>query len=140
MKAKNHGMNMTEEDLEELITQKEERLARQQVRQEELQRNIDNNRNNIEQLKYTLQKIKQVRKAHRPSTFIPHQQISDFFTRISRLYDHLLHRLHRSFNYTWFCLVINARYCFESRSQTAGRRLLTPGTILTYFKRERGEF
>ena len=67
------------------------------------------------------------------------QDVSTFFTRISHFYDYLKHRLTNPLCYVRFCLILNARYCFESRSKTAGHRLLSPATILGYFKREMGE-
>ena len=52
-------------------------------------------------------------------------------------FDHLQHRLHRSLNYTWFCLVLCSRYTFQSRLKSVERCCLTPATVLGYFKRER---
>lgn len=78
-------------------------------------------------------------KKKRSRSFISRQHVSTFFIRISRLYDYLQHRLHCSFNYTLFCLIVNSRYCFESRTQTVEHKQLSPATVLTYFKRERAE-
>ena len=132
-------MKMTEEDLKMKIAEKKERLVRQQMRKEDLERGIRNNRNDISQLEYTLHKMKYARKKNKPRNLIPHEDIPEFFTRISRLYDYLQHRFHYSFNYTLFCLIVNSRYSFESRSKTAGHRRLSPATVLAYFKRERAE-
>lgn len=139
MRAKNRSMNMTEEDIMDMIAKKKERYARQQTRMEDLKRSMNYNHNDIKQLEYTLQKLKQSRKKKRFRSFISRQHVSTFFIRISRLYDYLQHRLHCSFNYTLFCLIVNSRYCFESRTQTVGHKQLSPATVLTYFKRERAE-
>ena len=139
MKTNNYGVNMTEKDIEALIAKKEEKLAHQQARMENLKQSIKNSHNDLKQLKYTLQKLKLAGKRKRPVTFIPRHRISDFFARISRLYNHLCRRLHCNLNYTWFCLVLTARYSFESRTQSHSRNVLAPSTVLSYFKRERGE-
>lgn len=67
----------------------------------------------------------------------PRERIASFFARVSRFFDHLQHRLHRSLNYTWFCLVLCSRYTFQSRLKSVERCCLTPATVLGYFKRER---
>lgn len=56
MRAKNRGMNMTEEDIMDMIAKKKERYARQQTRMEDLKRSMNYNNNDIKQLEYTLQK------------------------------------------------------------------------------------
>lgn len=136
---KNVGMKMTEHDLEELIASKQVRLSHQKERKEKLEKTIENNQNDIEQLKYTLQVMKRNRKRQKPSTFIPHKQIAAFFARISGFFTYLTRRLHRIPNYTWFCLLLTSRFSFESRTRTDGHKLLAPGTVLGYFKRERIE-
>lgn len=136
---KNVGMKMTEQNIEELIASKQTRLSRQEERKEKLEKTMENNLNDIEQLKYTLQVMKRNRKRQKASTIIPQQQIAAFFARISSFFTYLTRRLHRIPNYTWFCLLLTSRFSFESRTQTPGHKLLTPGTVLGYFKRERIE-
>lgn len=140
METKNirRGVNMNEADLGNMIAKREARLVRQKERMEKLEQSIENNTNDIDQLKYALQKLRAIKRKKKSRIFISQQQISSFFTRISHLYDYLRRRFGISPNYTWFCLLINAHYCFESRTKSPGRNLLFPGTILSYFKRERG--
>ncbi|MDE8697720.1 hypothetical protein PZH42_27035, partial [Bacteroides cellulosilyticus] len=87
---------------------------------------MERNRTDIKQLEYTLQKIKLSRLKNKPLNFIKLQDVSTFFTRIYHFYDYLKHRLTYPLCYVRFCLILNARYCFESRSKTAGHRLLSP--------------
>jgi len=103
---------------------------------------MENTRNDIEQLEYTLAQMERTAKRSRnaaaqPSRFVPRERIASFFARVSRFFDHLQHRLHRSLNYTWFCLVLCSRYTFQSRLKSVERCCLTPATVLGYFKRER---
>lgn len=91
---------------------------------------------------YTLAQMERTAKRSRnaaaqPSRFVPRERIASFFARVSRFFDHLQHRLHRSLNYTWFCLVLCSRYTFQSRLKSVERCCLTPATVLGYFKRER---
>ena len=130
MNQKNYGMKMTEEDIKAKIAENKQRLARQQERTKELKESMERNRTDIKQLEYTLQKLKRSRLKNKPRSFIKRQDVSAFFIRISHFYDYLKCRLPNP---------LNARYCFESRSKTAGHRLLSPATILGYFKREMGE-
>ena len=139
MSRKNYGMKMTEEDIKAKITENKQRLVRQQERAKKLKESMERNRTDIKQLEYTLQKIKPSRLKNKPLNFIKRQDVSTFFTRISHFYDYLKHRLTNPLCYVRFCLILNARYCFESRSKTAGHRLLSPATILGYFKREMWE-
>lgn len=139
MNQKNYGMKMTEEDIKAKIAENKQRLARQQKRTKELKESMERNRTDIKQLEYTLQKLKRSRLKNKPRSFIKRQDVSTFFTRISRFYDYLKRRLPNPLCYVRFCLILNARYCFESRSKTAEHQLLSPATILGYFKREMGE-
>lgn len=140
--SKNIGMNMTAEDVRTQIADKKERYAKQKERREKLEQTMQNTCNDIEQLECTLAQMERAEKASRKSAatrsrFVPRERISDFFARASRFFDRLQHRLHRTLNYTWFCLAICARYTFESRIKRNGHNCLTPATVLGYFKRER---
>ena len=137
----NKGINLTAEDLKNRIADRKERYAKQQVRREKLEQTMENTRNDIEQLEYTLAQMERTAKRSRnaaaqPSRFVPRERIASFFARVSRFFDHLQHRLHRSLNYTWFCLVLCSRYTFQSRLKSVERCCLTPATVLGYFKRE----
>ena len=136
----NKGINLTAEDLKNRIADRKERYAKQQVRREKLEQTMENTRNDIEQLEYTLAQMERTAKRSRnaavqPSRFVPREHIASFFARVSRFFDHLQHRLHRSLNYTWFCLVLCSRYTFQSPEKRQERCCLTPATVLGYFKR-----
>ena len=138
----NKGINLTAEDLKNRIADRKERYTKQQARREKLEQTMENTRNDIEQLEYTLAQMERTAKRSRnaaaqPSRFVPRERIASFFARVSRFFDHLQHRLHRSLNYTWFCLVLCSRYTFQSRLKSVERCCLTPATVLGYFKRER---
>lgn len=138
--TQNKGMNLTAEDLKNRIADRKERYTKQQARREKLEQTMQNTRNDIEQLEYTLAQIERAAKRSRkPSRFVPRERIADFFAHVSRLFDYLQHHLHRSLNYTWFCLVLCSRYTFQSRLKSVERCCLTPATVLGYFKREREE-
>ena len=111
----NKGINLTAEDLKNRIADRKERYTKQMERTAKRSRNA----------------------AAQPSRFVPRERIASFFARVSRFFDHLQHRLHRSLNYTWFCLVLCSRYTFQSRLKSVERCCLTPATVLGYFKRER---
>ena len=106
---------------------------------------MENTRNDIEQLEYTLAQMERTAKRSRnaavqPSRFVPRERIASFFAPcFPFFFDHLQHRLHRSLNYTWFCLVLCSRYTFQSRLKSVERCCLTPATVLGYFKRGEGD-
>mgnify|MGYP000072627893 FL=1 len=115
----NKGINLTAEDLKNRIADRKERYTKQQARREKLEQTMENTRNDIEQLEYTLAQMERAAKRSRnaavqPSRFVPRERIASFFARVSRFFDHLQHRLHRSLNYTWFCLVLCSRYTFRA--------------------------
>ncbi len=132
---------MTAQDLEALLARKKERYAGQQERKEKLEQTMQNTRNDIEQLEYTLRQLKRAEKPRKcRSRFIPHERIAAFFSHASRVFNRLLLRLNRTLNYTWFCLVLCSRYTIESRTKRTGHRCLTPATVLSYFKRQKEDF
>lgn len=136
----NKGINLTAEDLKNRIADRKERYAKQQVRREKLEQTMENTRNDIEQLEYTLAQMERTAKRSRnaavqPSRFVPREHIASFFARVSRFFDHLQHRLHRSLNYRFY-LVLCSRYTFQSRLKGVERCRLTPATVLGYFKEE----
>ena len=143
----NKGINLTAEDLKNRIADRKERYTKQQARREKLEQTMENTRNDIEQLEYTLAQMERTAKRSRnaavqPSRFVPRVDgnavaCAQIFDTVSRFFDHLQHRLHRSLNYTWFCLVLCSRYTFQSRLKSVERCCLTPATVLGYFKRER---
>lgn len=138
MSRKNYGMKMTEEDIKAKITENKQRLVRQQERAKKLKESMERNRTVIKQLEYTLQKIKRSRLKNKPLNFIKRQDVSTFFTRISHFYDYLKHRLTNPLCYVRFCLILNARYCFESRSKTAGHRTTFTGDDTGVFQKGDG--
>ena len=100
----NKGINLTAEDLKNRIADRKERYTKQQARREKLEQTMENTRNDIEQLEYTLAQMERAAKRSRnaaaqPSRFVPRERIASFFARVSRFFDHLQHRLHRSLNY-----------------------------------------
>ena len=126
----NKGINLTAEDLKNRIADRKERYTKQQARREKLEQTMENTRNDIEQLEYTLAQMERTAKRSRnaaaqPSRFVPRERIASFFARVSRFFDHLQHRLHRSLNYTWFCLVLCSRYTFSEPPEKRG-------TLLSY--------
>ena len=138
MKTINKGIHMNEEDIETLIARKEEALAKQQERREKLERTMENTRNDLEQLRFTLNALKRIRGKKRARSFIRRTEVAAFFTRLSCLFDRMQHHLHRMLNNTWFCILVNARFSFESRIRRSGHLWLMPASVLGYFKRERG--
>lgn len=140
-KSQNKGINMTTEDVRAKIAQKKEQHAKQQARKEKLEQTMQNTSQDIEQLEHTLAQLElaETSPTRRKPRFIPRDGISSFFSHASRVFDRLQHRLRRTLNYTWFCLVLCSRYVMESRCKNPRRRYLTPATVLGYFKREREE-
>ncbi|WP_044269257.1 hypothetical protein [Bacteroides timonensis] len=132
-------MNLiTKKTLEERLERTRQRYARQQERLEMLQRSMQNNEENIIQMEYALEMMERVCKQHRRHRVISNAEVEEFFIHASNVYDRLQHRLHMHLNYTYFCCVISSRYLFESRLHTPNRRFISPATVLSYFKRERG--
>lgn len=139
----NKGINLTAEDLKNRIADRKERYTKQQARREKLEQTMENTRNDIEQLEYTLAQMERAAKRSRnaaaqPSRFVPRERIASFFARVSRFFDHLQHRLHRSLNYRFY-LVLCSRYTFQGHLKSVERCRLTLATVLGYFKREREE-
>ena len=98
----------------------------QAIRQERLNRTMQNTKDDIDQLIYALHELEEAEKGNHKRHTIPYNEVFSFFTRICRLFDYRL-----------TCLVIHAHYRFRSRTRAPGREYLSPGTILTYFKHER---
>lgn len=127
------------EQLEERLERTRQRYARQQERLEILQSSMRNNEENIRQMEYALNMIDRVSKQRRRHRVIPRAEVQEFFIYASRVYDRIQRRLRLShLNYTYFCIVISSRYLFESRLQTPNHRFISPLTVISYFKRERG--
>ena len=101
---------------------------------------MQNTKDDIEQLSYTLHELEKAQKAKDTRRVIPHDEILRFFTRFCHLFDDLQHRYHKSLKYWLTSLLIYTRYRFRSRTRTPGHEFLRPATILTYFKYERGMF
>lgn len=122
------------------LSQKQELLSKQEAREECMQRKMQNTKDDIEQLSYTLHELEKAQKAKDTRRVIPHDEILRFFTRFCHLFDDLQHRYHKSLKYWLTSLLIYTRYRFRSRTRTPGHEFLRPATILTYFKYERGMF
>lgn len=85
----NKGINLTAEDLKNRIADRKERYTKQQARREKLEQTMENTRNDIEQLEYTLAQMERAAKRSRnaavqPSRFVPRERIASFFARVSR--------------------------------------------------------
>lgn len=130
---------MTKKLLEERLERIKHRYARQQERLETLRCSMQNNEENIRQIEYVLNTMERVRKQRRRHRIIPRAEVEEFFMYASRVYDRIQHRLHiQHLNYTYFCYVICTRYLFESCFHIPNRRFITPATVISYFKKERG--
>lgn len=120
------------------LSQKQELLSKQEEQEERMQRKMQNTKDDIEQLSYTLHELEKAQRAKDTRRVIPHDEILRFFTRFCHLFDYLQHRYHKSLKYWQTSLLIYTRYRFRSRTRTPGHEFLRPATILTYFKYERG--
>ena len=130
---KNKGINMVIADIRALLEEKKNCFAKQQARKEKLEQTMANTCSDIEQLEYTLRQMECA--GARPKRVVSCRHVSDFFIHASEVFDYLQHRLHRRLNYVWFCLALCSHYDFENRK--IDRPLLSPATVLGYFKRER---
>lgn len=129
---------MTLHQLEQRLERAKQRYARQQEREELLQCRMQRTREEIEHLEYALQYQKRIIRQHRRHRVIPYTEIGSFFTHASIIYDRLQARLHLNLNYSFFCYIISTRYLFESRKRISNHRFLSPATVVSYFKKERG--
>lgn len=66
----NKGINLTAEDLKNRIADRKERYTKQQARREKLEQTMENTRNDIEQLEYTLAQME--RAAKRSPAMLPY--------------------------------------------------------------------
>ena len=123
---------------EDCLKRKKEQLLHQEEKLEELQRTIQDTKSQIEQLEYIRDKQQQLSKERQKQRVIPYSQVHDFFRHLCQVYEYLEHRFHSHFKYKMACLLIFARYRFQSRSHSPGREYLSFTTVLTYFKNERG--
>lgn len=130
---------MTKKLLEERLERTKQRYARQQERMENLLCSMQNNAENIRQIEYVLVMMEHVRKQRRRHRIISRTEVKEFFIYASRAYDRIQHRMHiQHLNYTYFCYVICSRYLFESCLHIPNRRFVSPATVISYFKKERG--
>ena len=81
------------------LSQKQELLSKQEAREECMQRKMQNTKDDIEQLSYTLHELEKAQKAKDTRRVIPHDEILRFFTRFCHLFDDLQHRYHKSLKY-----------------------------------------
>ena len=126
---------MTKTLLEERLERTKQRYARQQERMENLLCSMQNNAENIRQIEYVLAMMERVRKQRRRHRIVSRTEVKEFFVYASRVY----HRMHiQHLNYTYFCYVICSRYLFESCLHIPNRRFVSPATVISYFKKERG--
>lgn len=65
------------------------------------------------------------------------QELRSFMEYASRLFDRLQRRLRISLRYAWFCQWLCTQYGFCRQRGGALGTLLSPYTVLSYFKRER---
>lgn len=65
------------------------------------------------------------------------QDVRSFMEHASRVFDHLQRRLHISLRYAWFCQWLCTKYSFCRQRGGSGGSVLSPCTVLSYFKRER---
>ena len=124
-------------ELNQYLKLKKEHRAKQQDRLKRLQKTIQNTENDIQQIEYTLHQIEDARKNSRARKIVPNTQITDFFIRITQIFERVQHRLHHGLNYRIACMLIYGRYHIKSRTHLPGKEYLRFETVLTYFKRER---
>lgn len=122
--VKNKSVKMTEADVQALIDFKKERLAKQQGRRDKFDQTITNTSNDIEQLEYILDQIKLSKV--KPRRIIPNNNTSEFITQLCIDFERILHR---TLNYTWFCLAFCARYSMESRNPN-----FPPSLSISYYR------
>ena len=130
-------MKRTIKELQRRLEKKREQYNCQLIRQMQLDSTIQNTEKDIQQLEYTLHKLEDIQHGHHKRQTISNKNVTDFFTHISQVFDHLQHLLHRTFNYRMTCALIYARYRFSNRIHSPGQQYLSFETVLTYFKRER---
>lgn len=100
---------------------------------------MQNNAENIRQIEYVLAMMERVRKQRRRHRIVSRTEVKEFFMYASRIYDRIQHRMHiQHLNYTYVCYVICSRYLFESCLHIPNRRFVSPATVISYFKKERG--
>ena len=130
-------MKQAIDELKRSLLSKKEHRAKQQERMERLQTTIQNTENDIQQIEYTLHRIEDAGKNSRARKIIPYADITDFFIRITRIFERVQHRLRHGLNYRIACMLIYGRYHIKSRTRLPGKEYLRFETVLTYFKRER---
>ena len=100
---------------------------------------MQNNAENIRQIEYVLVMMEHVRKQRRRHRIVSRTEVKEFFMYAFRVYDRIQHRMHiQHLNYTYVCYVICSRYLFESCLHIPNRRFVSPATVNSYFKKERG--
>ena len=88
----NKGINLTAEDLKNRIADRKERYTKQQARREKLEQTMENTRNDIEQLEYTLAQMERAAKRlpqcspYSLPVLSPRERIASFFARVSRFF------------------------------------------------------
>ena len=69
----------------------------QAIRQERLNRTMQNTKDDIDQLIYALHELEEAEKVIINVILFPYNEVFSFFTRICRLFDYLQHRCHKYF-------------------------------------------
>lgn len=78
--------------IKERLKHKQEQLSMQAIRQERLNRTMQNTKDDIDQLIYALHELEEAEKGNHKRHTIPYNEVFSFFTRICRLFDYLQHR------------------------------------------------
>ena len=74
--------------------------------------------------------MEHVRKQRRRHRIVSRTEVKEFFMYAFRVYDRIQHRMHIHH--------LNSRYLFESCLHIPNRRFVSPATVNSYFKKERG--
>ena len=77
--------------IKERLKHKQEQLSMQAIRQERLNRTMQNTKDDIDQLIYALHELEEAEKGNHKRHTIPYNEVFSFFTRICRLFDYLQH-------------------------------------------------
>lgn len=72
-----------------------------------------------------------------PKKIIESADVYSFMAHASQLYERLQRRLHIPLRYEWFCQWLCTKYDIRRQRGGGAQSVLSPYTVLSYFKRER---
>ena len=100
---------------------------------------MQNNAENIRQIEYVLVMMEHVRKQRRRHRIVSRTEVKEFFMYAFRVYDHINKIIHiQLLNYLYFCYFIFYRYLIEICLHIPIVGFVSPATVNSYFKKERG--